>query len=92
MSALLVALALLLPWLAQLFAGGRARIAAVVVAPLPLLALALLDAGEVRAPHLLLGLAFAVDGVNRPLLLLAGLGWMLAGAAAWAGCGCISSR
>lgn len=82
MSALLVALALLLPWLAQLFAGGRARIAAVVVAPLPLLALALLDAGEVRAPPLLLGLAFAVDGVNRPLLLLAGLGWMLAGAAA----------
>lgn len=82
MSALLVALALLSPLGAQLFAGGRARGAAVVLAPLPLLVLALVGAGDARAVDLLLGLSFAVDAVNRPLLLLAGLGWMLAGAAA----------
>lgn len=82
MSAVLMVLALLLPLVAQLFAGGRARLAALILAPLPLLVLALQDAGDARAAHLLLGLSFAVDGMNRPLLLLAGLGWMLAGAAA----------
>jgi formate hydrogenlyase subunit 3/multisubunit Na+/H+ antiporter MnhD subunit len=80
---LLIPLALLLP-LAVLAAvrSDALRAPALVLAPLPLLALALLPEGGLAAPRLLLGLGWAVDGVNRPLLLLAGLGWALAGSVA----------
>ncbi|MFN3843849.1 MAG: complex I subunit 5 family protein [Rehaibacterium terrae] len=70
-SAPLAALALLRP---------RWRLPALVSAPLPLLALGIVGEGEGRIALLLLGAGFLVDEVNRPLLLLAGIGWSLAGA------------
>lgn len=81
MSAAVVSLALLAPWAGLGLASARRGCGlAMVLAPLPLLVLALLGEGAVNASRLLLGLSFAVDDVNRPLLLLAGLGWGLAGA------------
>ncbi|TDK23014.1 NADH/ubiquinone/plastoquinone (complex I) [Luteimonas aestuarii] len=77
--------ALLLPLLALAAVRvDRLRAAALVLAPLPLLVLALSPEGGLAAPRLLLGTAWAVDGVNRPLLLLAGLGFALAGGVAGA--------
>lgn len=79
MSAL-VLLACLLP-LAAITVAPRAdlRGPARVVAALPLLALGALGEGALLAPEWLLGSALGVDAVNRPLLLLAGAGWMLGG-------------
>ncbi len=73
--------ALLLPWLALLAIGPpRLRAAALIVAPLPLALLAFIDVAAIKLPPLLLGASFAVDAGNRPLLLLAGVGWSLAAA------------
>jgi len=79
MSVLLVS-ALLLPLLGCAARGPRLQSLALVLAPLPLLALGLVGEGELRLPWLLLGFSLAVDEANRALLLLAGLGWSLAGA------------
>jgi hypothetical protein len=49
------------------------------VAPLPLAALAVGGEGSVQVPLMLLGTAFEVDASNRPLLLLAGVGWWRGG-------------
>jgi formate hydrogenlyase subunit 3/multisubunit Na+/H+ antiporter MnhD subunit len=79
MSAL-IALALAAPWLALLgLARPRTRTLGYLLTPLPLLLLALGGDAQLHAPRLLLDSAFAVDPVNRPLLLLAGVGWLLAG-------------
>jgi formate hydrogenlyase subunit 3/multisubunit Na+/H+ antiporter MnhD subunit len=77
----LVALALLLPF-AALGALALPRLLpfALPIAPLPLVLLGLSGGIEARLPLALLNLDFATDAVNRPLLLLAGTGWMLAGA------------
>ncbi len=78
--AMLVALALIAPWLAlPMLSRPRLRALAWVVAPLPLLMLGVLGEGELHLPRILLGSAFAVDPVNHPLLLLAGIGWALGG-------------
>jgi formate hydrogenlyase subunit 3/multisubunit Na+/H+ antiporter MnhD subunit len=79
----LIVCALLLPLaaLATVRAAASRRVA-LVLAPLPLLALGLLPEGALDAPRLLLGMGWAVDAVNRPLLLLAGLGFALAGSVA----------
>lgn len=77
---LLVALALLAPWLAlPALRWARGRAIAWIAAPLPLLLLGVLGVGSLEAPQMLLGSAFAVDALNRPLLLLAGIGWALGG-------------
>ncbi|MCC5794621.1 MAG: NADH/ubiquinone/plastoquinone (complex I) [Chromatiales bacterium] len=85
----MIALALLLPWLLLplALAGPRLMQAALVLAPLPLLATALLPPDTLDAPALLLGGAFSSDAALAPLRLLGGLGWLLAGlfAARWAG-------
>ncbi len=74
-------IALLAPWLALLTLGSaRARLLALTLAPLPMALLAVLPEGQLSLPTLLLGMQWAIDGVNRPLLLLAGIGWSLAGA------------
>lgn len=76
----LVALALLAPWLAlPALQWARSRTLAWIVAPLPLLLLGVMGEGSLDAPQLLLASAFAVDALNRPLLLLAGIGWALGG-------------
>jgi len=81
MSAALMLAALLLPWLAiGTLRAPRTRAVAFVVAPLPLLMLALGGDTGLTLPRVLLGSGFGVDAVNRPLLLLAGAGWALAGA------------
>ncbi len=83
MNALLLGLALLLPpLLAPAIVSPRLRASALVLAPLPLLLLAMIGDGTLALPRLLFGMTFAVDVVNRPLLLLAGIGWALAGAVA----------
>lgn len=80
MSALL-ALSVLWPLaLLALLRWPRARAAALVLAPLPLLVLAFAGSGAGRWPLLALGIDLAVDAVNQPLLYLAGVGWLLAGA------------
>lgn len=77
----LVALGVLLPLLAlATIAHTRLRRLALVAAPLPLAALGVLGEGALALPRLLVGTGFGVDAVNRPLLLLAGVGWILAGA------------
>jgi formate hydrogenlyase subunit 3/multisubunit Na+/H+ antiporter MnhD subunit len=73
--------ALLAPWLALLLLRWpRALPFALVAAPLPLLLAGAIGDGGIDTSRLLLGASFAVDATNRPLLLLAGSGWMLAGA------------
>jgi formate hydrogenlyase subunit 3/multisubunit Na+/H+ antiporter MnhD subunit len=77
---LLLALALLAPWFAlPALRWPRGRAVGWVVAPLPLLLLGVIGEGTLDVPELLLGSAFAVDALNRPLLLLAGIGWALGG-------------
>jgi formate hydrogenlyase subunit 3/multisubunit Na+/H+ antiporter MnhD subunit len=77
----LIALALLLP-LVSLAALARPRLLApaLALAPLPLVLLGAIGDAQARLPLMLLGSEFATDAVNRPLLLLAGVGWSLAGA------------
>lgn len=76
---LLIALALLLPLLSLgLLAWPRAVRVAMPLAPLLLPVLALAPDSTLEIP-LLLRSSCGVDAVNRPLLLLAGLGWALAG-------------
>lgn len=89
---LLPTLAVLLPAAAALlFAVGPStanreqgsapwRRALLAFAPMPLLLAGATGAGEASFPHLLFGFGLAVDAVNQPLLLLAGLGWSIAGA------------
>lgn len=80
MSAL-VAIAVAMPLLALASLWSeRLRRVAMVIAPLPMALASLLDGARLSLPQLLLGLDFGVDAVNRPLLLLAGVGWSLAGA------------
>jgi len=81
-----VAIAILLPLLCMgvrlLFpkASGQMRTRAVLMAaPLPLVVLGVVGQGEFSLPLLLLGADFNVGPTNRPLLILAGLGWSLAG-------------
>jgi len=83
---LAIALALLLP-LVALAALPHPRLLwpMLVVAPLPLALLGVSGDGEARASLMLLGSGFATDAVNRPLLVLAGVGWALAGAYVRAG-------
>lgn len=75
-----LALAVLLPLLACLARGVRLQSLLLIAAPLPLLLLAVVGEGGVSVSWLLLGFSLAVDEGNRALLLLAGLGWSLAGA------------
>jgi formate hydrogenlyase subunit 3/multisubunit Na+/H+ antiporter MnhD subunit len=79
-------LALLLPLLCLstrlLFEGaaGKVRTCLVMIlAPLPLLVLGVVGTGGFSMPLLLLASDFGVGPTNRPLLILAGLGWSLAG-------------
>jgi formate hydrogenlyase subunit 3/multisubunit Na+/H+ antiporter MnhD subunit len=79
-------LALLLPLLCLstrlLFEGaaGKVRTCLVMIlAPLPLLVLGIVGSGGFSLPLLLLASDFGVGPTNRPLLILAGLGWSLAG-------------
>jgi formate hydrogenlyase subunit 3/multisubunit Na+/H+ antiporter MnhD subunit len=72
-------IAVLLPLLAIALVGTPLRRAAYVVAPLPLLVLAITGGGA-DLPGVQFGGLLAVDASNRPLLLLSGLGWSLAGA------------
>lgn len=79
MSGLLLA-AVLLPLLGCALRGAAAQRLALVLAPLPLLALGLAGQGGLHFPWLLMGFSLAIDETNRVLLVLAGLGWSLAGA------------
>jgi formate hydrogenlyase subunit 3/multisubunit Na+/H+ antiporter MnhD subunit len=76
----MIAIALILP-VVLLPAVLRARWLgpALVAAPLPLLVLALFGEGAMQPALLLPGCGYAVEQVNRPLLLLAGAGWSIAG-------------
>jgi formate hydrogenlyase subunit 3/multisubunit Na+/H+ antiporter MnhD subunit len=76
---LLIALALLLPLLSLgLLALPRAERVVLPLAPLLLPVLALAPDSTLEIP-LLLHSSCGVDALNRPLLLLAGIGWALAG-------------
>ncbi|MDZ4349297.1 MAG: complex I subunit 5 family protein [Xanthomonadaceae bacterium] len=77
----LIALALLLPLLAlAVLRRPRLLRPALVLAPLPLAALAWVGQGSLSLPAMLFGTGYAVDPDTRPFLLLAGVGWSLAGA------------
>jgi formate hydrogenlyase subunit 3/multisubunit Na+/H+ antiporter MnhD subunit len=74
-------IALLAPWFALLLLPLRRALPLLLVAaPLPLVLLAVTGEGSVETSRMLLGASFAVDATNRPLLLLAGVGWAVAGA------------
>lgn len=72
--------AVLLPMLGCALRGKLAQRVALVLAPLPLLALGMAGQGGFHLPWLLMGFSLAVDETNRAMLLLAGVGWSLAGA------------
>lgn len=80
MSPLLAIALLAAPLAALLLMRPRWLAPALVLAPLPLLVLGMVGEGEGRAAQLLFDTRFLVDEINRPLLLLAGAGWSLAGA------------
>ncbi len=76
----MIALALLLPWLLVALTGWHRRAASLglVAAPLPLILVGLFPAGPLAVPDLLIGTRFGVDPQARALVLLAGLGWLIA--------------
>ncbi|MGY6517424.1 MAG: proton-conducting transporter transmembrane domain-containing protein [Lysobacteraceae bacterium] len=74
-----VLLPLLLALLRAVGLGTAGRAWLLVLAPLPLLLLALLPSGRLELPHLLLGMSLANHGLGQVLALLAGLAWLLAG-------------
>lgn len=71
---------LLLPLIGILaLLSPRLRRPALILSPLPLIVCAVAEAEIAVFPRSLLGSSFAIDELNRPLLLLAGIGWCVSG-------------